>query len=263
MRFTSMLSGLLLAGAAVAQNTSCSPTSADASVLRYAYALQGLLERYYTSQPIDQSFFGDARNGSTAQYYQNFHGIQRENRLGVRAILQVANKVPGYSNPTCDYSLPDVSSGEDYVANALRLEGSVAAAFIGATGYTQSPEVSFILARLASQHTAGATWLAAQQTSVLFQANSSALVPAYNPAYVLGTGDETGRLGQYLGGCVSAPANPCGQAFYIGPLIGSIGNITAAAAGPSGSPSASASASASVSPTPTVSPTGAAKKLKN
>ncbi|RDW70860.1 uncharacterized protein DSM5745_08371 [Aspergillus mulundensis] len=248
MRFFSMFGGLLLAGAALAQNTSCSPKSSDAAVVEYAYALQGLLERYYTSQPINQTFLQTATNGSRLEYYQNLLGIQRQNRLGVRALQVVGAKVPGYSNPRCNYSVPRASSGEQYVTIALGLEADVAAAFIGATAYTQSPEVSFILARLAAVHTADTTWLAAGQKGIIFPSNTSSLVPAFNPAYVLGLGNETGRLGRYLPNCVSAPSSPCDQPFFIGPLVGSVGNRTSAAAGPSSSV-----------PSPSISPTAAAR----
>ncbi|KAL4917008.1 hypothetical protein BDW62DRAFT_184818 [Aspergillus aurantiobrunneus] len=250
MRVFSILSGLLLAGAAVAQDSSCSPQSSDAEVVEYAWALQTLLEGYYTSQPLNQTFLSDATNSSRAEYYQNLQGIHRRNRLGVRAIQQVASKVPGFSSPSCSFTYPNVTSGEDYVVNALQLETNVASALLGAVGYTQSPEVSFILARLASQHSAGATWLATQQTGVVFPSNISSLVPAYNPSYVLGSGNQPGRLGRYLGGCVSAPSDPCGQPFFIGPLVGSVGNQSSATVG--------STSSASISPTAT-----AAKRLFN
>ncbi|KAL4984915.1 hypothetical protein BDW68DRAFT_193298 [Aspergillus falconensis] len=250
MRFSSIFGGLLLASAAIAQNASCSPKSSDAEVVEYAYALQGLLESYYTSQPINQTFLRDATNSSRVEYYQNLLGIQRQNRLGVRALQQVGSQVPGFSNPRCDYSVPNATSGEEYVTNAAELEGSVASALIGAVGYTQSPEVSFILTRLAAVHTAGGTWLAAEQNGVVFPSNVSSLMPAYNPEYVLGSGNEPGRLGRYLQDCVTAPSDPCGQTFFIGPLVGSVGNRTSAAAVPSGSASI----------TPSISPTAAARK---
>ncbi|KAL4866798.1 hypothetical protein BDV12DRAFT_129508 [Aspergillus spectabilis] len=241
MRVFSMLSGCLLAGAAIAQNTSCFPQSSDADVVKYAWALQSLVESYYTSYPLNRTFLNDATNGSRTEYYQNIQGIQRQNRLGVRAVQQVGSNVTGYSNPSCNFTHPNATSGESYVRNALQLESSVASALIGATGYTQSPEVSFLLARLASEHTAGATWLAAHQTGVVFPTNSTSLVPAYNPEYVLGSGNQVRRLGRFLHGCVDAPANPSDQPFFIGPLVGSVGNRSSATVG--------ASSSASISPT--------------
>ncbi|KAL5338554.1 hypothetical protein BJX70DRAFT_194296 [Aspergillus crustosus] len=244
MRISSMLSGLVLAGAAIAQNTSWSPQSSDVAVVKYAWALQSLLEGYYTSQPLNQTFLSDATNASRTEYYQNIQGIQRQNRLGVGAVKQVGTKVPGYSEPSCNISHPNATDGESYVRNALLLESSVASALIGATGYTQAPEVSFLLARLAAGHTASATWLAANQAGIVFPRNSTSLVPAYNPEYVLGTRNQTGRLGQYLHGCVEAPSNPSGQIFFIGPLVGSIGNESSATVGATSSPSISPTAAA-------------------
>ncbi|KAL2801057.1 hypothetical protein BJX66DRAFT_604 [Aspergillus keveii] len=245
MRMFKFLGGLLLAGAAVAQNTtgSCKASSSDTEVVRYAWALQSLLERYYGSQPVNQTFLSDATNSTTAEYVQNLQGIQRQNRLGLRAVQLVAAKTGNFSRPTCNFTFPNATSGEDYVKNALKLETDVASAFIGATGYTQSPEVSFLLARLAAQHTADATWLATQQRGLIFPTNVTSLVPAYNPSYVLGSGNgnQTGRLGQYLRGCVSAPSSPCHETFFIGPLIASSGNRTSATEG--------STSSATVSPT--------------
>ncbi|KAI9375762.1 peptidase S8/S53 domain-containing protein [Aspergillus egyptiacus] len=223
MRLISFLSGLLVAGAAVAQNMSgCPPSPPDVEVVRYAWALQSLLERYYASQPLNQTFFSDATNSSGTAYYQNFLGIQRGNRLGVRGVQQVGSKVPGFSTPSCNFALPNATDSENYVRTALQLQQNVASALIGATGYTRSPEVAFLLSRLAAQHTAAATYLASQQSRIVFQSNSSSLVPAYNPAYVLANGTQPGRLGRYLNGCVRAPSNVCGQPFLIGPLIGSL-----------------------------------------
>ncbi|KAL3475136.1 hypothetical protein BJX99DRAFT_165954 [Aspergillus californicus] len=249
MRILSIACGLLLAGSAVAQNsTGCSPTSSDNEVVRYTWALQSLLERFYASQPINQTFLGNATNSSrTESYYRNFQGIQRESRLGVRAVQQIGSRLSNFSSPTCNFTYPNATDAEGYVRTALRLESSVASALIGAAGYTRSPEVSFLLSRLASQHTAGATWLATQQSDSVFQPMSGALVPAYNPSYVLSTsGDQPGKLGRYLRGCVRAPVNLCGQQFFIGPLIGTIGE--------QGSETSSSSSSA-------ISPTAAARNL--
>ncbi|KAL2820463.1 hypothetical protein BDW59DRAFT_116385 [Aspergillus cavernicola] len=240
MRILSTLSALLLSGAALAQNTTCSASSSDAEVVRYASALQSLTARFYASQPVNQTFLSDATNSSRVSYYQNIQGIQRDTRLGVRAVQQLGSRVSGFSNPSCNFTFPNATNGEGYVRNALQLESNVASALLGATGYTQSPEVAFLLSRLAAQHIANGIWLATQQTSVLFLSNSSSLLPAYNPSYVIASGDQPGRLGQYLQGCVQAPSNPCGQPFFIGPLIGSVGNSSSATAG---------SNSASISPT--------------
>ncbi|KAL2846437.1 peptidase S8/S53 domain-containing protein [Aspergillus pseudoustus] len=248
MRMFKYLSGLLLAGAAVAQNNSnssstgsCTASSSDSDVVQYAWALQSLLERYYGSQPLNQTFLQSASNNSSSQSLQNFQGIQRQTRLGVRAVQQVATQTGNSSSPRCNYNFPNATSGQEFLKTALKLETGVSSALLGATGYTQSPEVSFLLARLAAQHTADATWLATLQGGQVFPTNSSSLLPAYNPTYVLGSGNQTGRLGQYLNGCVSAPSPPCGDVFYIGPLVGSVGNQTSATVG--------SSSSASISPT--------------
>lgn len=241
MRIFSALSSLLLVGAAAAQSSgSCSPTSADVQVVQYGWALQYLLERYYSSQPLNSTFLMSADNSSSANYYTNFQGIQRQNRLGVRAVQQLGSKVPGFSAPRCNFTFPQASDGETWVKNALKLEQTVCGAYIGLAGYTQSPEVSFLIARLAAQHSGQAYYIASNVQQPVFPTNSSSLVPAYNPDYVLQSGNQPGKLGDYLNGCVSPPSSPCGSPLTIGPLIATSGgsNATSSSASPSGSATA-------------------------
>lgn len=240
MRLFSALSGLFLAGAAFAQNSSsgCSPKSADVQVIQFGWALQYLSERFYTAQPLNQSFLNSATNSSRANYNTNFQGIQRQNRLGVRAVQQLGSRVSGFSAPKCNYTFPSASNGESWVENALQLEQSITGALIGLAGYTQSPEVSFLLARLSAQHSGQAYYIASQQQGVVFPTNSSSLVPAYTPDWVLQSGNQPGKLGSYLKDCVSAPSSPCGEKLNIGPLIGTFGS-NATSNTSSASPSAS------------------------
>ncbi|KAA8647083.1 hypothetical protein EYZ11_004108 [Aspergillus tanneri] len=225
MRIFSALSGLLLAGAAFARNLSnsnstCSPQSSDVKVVQYGWALQYLAERYYSSQPLNQTYLNSATNSTRANYYSNFQGILRQNRLGVRAVQQLGSKVPGYNNPRCNFTFPPVRDGASWVRNALQLEQTLTGAFIGLAGYSQAPEVSFLVARLAAEHSGFSHYIASQQRSVVYPANSTTLLPAYAPDQVLKSGNRTGRLGTYLRNCVSAPSPPCGN-LTIGPLIGS------------------------------------------
>ncbi|RAK98897.1 uncharacterized protein BO80DRAFT_360436 [Aspergillus ibericus CBS 121593] len=248
MRIFSALNGLLLAGAALAQNasSSCSLQSSDSQVVDYGYALSYFLDRFYASVPVNQTFLNDALNSSTSQYYTNFQGILRQNRLGVRAVQQLGAKLSGWTPQNCSFSFPSATDGESFVSNALQLESTVAGAYIALAGYTQAPEASFLWARLAAEHTAHAYYIAGHQQSVLFPSNSSSLVPAYSPGYVLSNGTGQGRLGQYFQGCVTAPSTPCGQTLFIGPLTGTLGaNVSASAAA-----SSSAALSASATPSP-------------
>ncbi|KAI9045356.1 uncharacterized protein KD926_008782 [Aspergillus affinis] len=226
MRIFSALSGLLLAGAAFAQNSSssCSPKSGDVQVVQFGWALQYLAERYYSAQPLNQTFLNSVTNSSRANYYNNFQGIQRQNRLGVRAVQQLGSQVSGFSAPRCNYTFPSASDGETWVKNALKLEQSITGALIGLSGYTQSPEVSFLLARLSAEHNGHAYYIASQQQGTVFPTNSSSLVPAYTPDWVLQNGTQPGKLGTYLKNCVSPPSSPCGEKLKIGPLIGTFGS---------------------------------------
>ncbi|GES64226.1 hypothetical protein ATEIFO6365_0008029600 [Aspergillus terreus] len=238
MRFFSALSSALLVGAAAAQ--SCSPSSSDAQVVEFGWALQYLLERYYSSQPLNSTFLNSADNSSTANYYTNFQGIQRQNRLGVRAVQQLGSKVPGFSAPRCNFTFPNAKDGETWVKNAQKLEQNVCGAYIGLAAYTQAPEVSFLMARLAAQHSAHAYYITSNVQEPVFPTNSSSLIPAYPPDYVLQSGNQPGKLGDYLNGCVSAPSPPCGQKLTFGPLIASTGgaNASSSSASPSGTATA-------------------------
>ncbi|PWY90827.1 hypothetical protein BO70DRAFT_368054 [Aspergillus heteromorphus CBS 117.55] len=249
MRVFATLSQLLLAGLALSQSTSsssCSLQSSDDQVIDYGYSLSFFLDRFYSSVPVNQTFLNDALNSSTGAYLSNFQGLQRQNRLGVRAVQQLGARASGFSAHNCSFTYPTASDGEAFIRNALELESTVAGAYIALAGYTQSPEASFLWARLAAEHTAHAYYIASHQQSVLFPTNSSSLVPAFSPGYVLSNATGHGHLGRYFQGCVTAPPVPCGETLFIGGLTATLGaNVSASAAA-----SSSASLSASATPSP-------------
>jgi hypothetical protein len=114
---------------------------------------------------------------------------------------------------------------------------------VGAAGYTQSPEVAFLLARLAAQHAAHATWFGSRVNSTMFTPNATSLVSAYGPDEVLQKTNTTGSLGIYLGDCVTAPKEPCPGTLKIGPLEANITSGSAASGAILSTPLASATAS--------------------
>ncbi|KAI3059183.1 hypothetical protein CBS147353_10594 [Aspergillus niger] len=249
MRIVSALNGLLLAGVAVAQNTtssSCSLQSSDLPSVNYGFALSSFLDRFYSSVPVNQTTLNSTLNSSNSEFFANLQGIQRQNGLGVRAVQQLGAKVSGFSPQNCSFTFPSASDGETFVRNALQLESSVAGAYIALAGYIQAPEASLLWARLAAEHTAHAYYIASHQQAVLFPSNSTSLVPAYSPAYVLSNGTAPGQLGSYFQGCVTAPPAPCNQTLFIGPLTANLAaNVSASAATLS-----SVSLSASATPSP-------------
>ncbi|KAF7589951.1 hypothetical protein BBP40_003490 [Aspergillus hancockii] len=252
MRVFSALSSLLLAGVALAQSSSsCSPKSSDVQTVQFAWALQYLTERFWSAQALNQTFLSGAPNASNANYDANFKGITRQNRLGVRAVQQLGSQVSGFSAPRCNFSIPAAQDAKTFTKNALTLEQTVAGALVGLSAYTQAPQVSFLLARLAAQHSAHAAYIGNEQNSTYFPSNSSSLFPAYTPDQVLKTGNQTGQLGTYLKNCVSAPTGPCGQKVSIGPLVASL-NSTGAGGGGAGGASGSASPSGSATPSSSV-----------
>ncbi|OGM42485.1 hypothetical protein ABOM_008333 [Aspergillus bombycis] len=246
MRIFSALSSLLLAGAVAAQSSDCSPKSGDVQTLQFAWALQHLSERFWSSQSLNQTFLNNATNASTANYEPNFRGITRENRLGIRAIQQVGNNLSNFTTPRCNVTIPQASDANSFLKNALQVEQTIAGGFIGLAAYTQSPEVAFLLARLAAQHSAQSAYLGSEQNSTFFPSNSTSLVPAYTPDQILKAGNQTGQLGTYINRCVTAPAGPCGQKVNIGPLVATL-NSTSTGGGTSSSASPSSTATEATS----------------
>ncbi|EAW12712.1 uncharacterized protein ACLA_011390 [Aspergillus clavatus NRRL 1] len=259
MRF---FSALFVAGAATAANNSyCTPSSGDVQVVQLTWALEYLIEQFYSSTPLNQTFLNSAVNSSNANYYTNLQGMQRQNRLGVRAVQQLGNRVENFDSPKCNFTFETPSDSESFLQTALQLEQSVSGALIGLEGYTQAPEVSFLLARLAVQHGAHSGYLATTQEGVVFPNNATSLTPAYSPDYVLTSGQNPGQLGDYINGCVSAPQPPCGN-LTIGPLIGSLGgsNSTTSSSAAASSTGAGAGSSSDASATSTATATGSSKK---
>ena len=253
MRFLHTLGSLLLIGAAAAQGSGscdCTPANSDNQVVQFAWYLQFFSDRFYANNPVNQTFISSFPNSSSIAYSENIKGLETQSRLGVRAVQQLGTKVPSFTTPNCDFTFPQITDGKSYLRQAARIESDLTGAFIGLTGYTQKPEISFLLARLAAQHGAHAAWFGDKILPVFFQPNSTALVPAYSPDYVAKAGYKPGMLGQYLHSCARVPANPCGsnQALLIGSLTANLtspqvsssavaASSSAAAAGtPSGTP---------------------------
>ncbi|KAB8233151.1 hypothetical protein BDV23DRAFT_157670 [Aspergillus alliaceus] len=261
MRILSALSSLLLAGAALAQSSDCKPKSSDAQTVQFAYALQYLSERFWSSQPLNQTFLKDATNASRANYEANFKGITRENRLGIRAVQQVGNDVSGFSAPKCNFTFPSSKDADSFIKNALKIEQTVAGGLIGLSAYTQAPEVSFLLARLAAQHSSQAAYIGSETNSTYFPSNSTSLFPAYTPDEILKSGNQTGQLGTYFKNCVSAPSGPCGQKVNIGPLVATL-NSTGAGGGGGGASSSASPSSSGASSTASSTSTSSSRKRK-
>ncbi|CAI7623739.1 unnamed protein product [Penicillium pancosmium] len=231
MRFGSQIAWLFVAGGALssaASSSSCSLTSSDTDVLEYTWALSNFLNSFYQTVQLNQSVASLVTNSTSgSKALANLEGIVHADNLTAEAVREVGSQAPDFKEPSCQYTFPPVSSIQSFVKWAYQFESTLSGAFIGAAGYTQSPEVAFLLARLAAEHSAHATWIGSRVNSSMFQANATSLVPAYAPSQVLLKTNETGSLGTYLGDCVSAPQNPCG-ALQIGPLEANITSSSAA-----------------------------------
>ncbi|KAJ5766271.1 uncharacterized protein N7511_003887 [Penicillium nucicola] len=237
MRFLNFI-GLVLAGATASNAASaCAPTDSDAAVLEFAWGLADFIGGYYNST-VDSNFPSSSKNATVLGYKKILAGLSTQNTLSVEAIDKVSAKVSSYKEPQCTFDYPQVNTTAAWAYYAYQFESTVTGAFIGLAGYTQSPEVSFLMARLAAEHNGHATVIGSRVNSTLFADNSTSLVAAYGPNQVISTRNATGSLGQYLGGCLTAPSSPCG-ALRIGPL--------------DATPSSSAGASSTASPSSTAS----------
>ncbi|PKX97181.1 ferritin-like domain-containing protein [Aspergillus novofumigatus IBT 16806] len=257
MHILPTLSGLLLAGAATTaalNNSYCAPKSGDVQVVQYAWALEYMVQQYYASVATNQTFLNSAQNSSTANYASNLQGIGQQNRLGVRAAQQLGKRIGNFTAPGCNFTFPTPDSSQAFLSNAQAFESNASAALIGLEGYTQAPEVSFLIARLAAQHAGHAAYLATTQQASVFQSNVTSLVRAYSPSYVLSNGTSPGQLGRYFKGCVSAPRPPCGN-LTIGPLIATLGGNSS-----STNSSSSSSTATSSSASDTATSTGSSRR---
>ncbi|CAI7641727.1 unnamed protein product [Penicillium manginii] len=247
---------LLVAGGALssaASSSNCSLTSSDTDVLEYTWALSSFLNSFYETVQLNSSVASLVSNStSSSKALANLEGIVHADNLTAEAVRELSSKAPDFTEPSCQYTYPSISGIQSFIKYAYQFESTLSGAFIGAAGYTNSPEVAFLLARLAAEHSAHATWIGSRVNSSMFQANATSLVPAYAPSQVLLKGNDTGSLGAYLGDCVSAPKNPCGV-LQIGPLEANITSSSAAASSstPKSSSSVRLSSSASASATAT------------
>lgn len=237
MRLFALINGLLLlSGSSVAvkkkasstgasspaSTSGCKPTAADTSVIEFAWALQNLTDQWYSSSWLNSSAFSSAPNDSTAMWYPNFEGMKKASSLGLLAVNQTASRTPNVKQPRCNYTLPKATDSRSVLFTTRKLEASVCGAFIALAGYAESPEVSFLLARLAASHAAHATYIGGSLMEPIFSTKNDSLIAAYPPERVLSKGNATGMLGSFMGMCVNAPMKPCGKTLIVGPESGNL-----------------------------------------
>ncbi|KAJ5252601.1 hypothetical protein N7489_003011 [Penicillium chrysogenum] len=235
MRFdiiTLLLAGVTATSAATTTSgasaaSTCAPSASDAKVLQFALGVSNFIGTFYNETV--NSTFGESNNATIRAYQKILFGLEKGNTLSSQAIEKVGARAPGFSKPECDYQIPEVSSTQSWAQWAYRFESTVTGAFIGLAGYTESPEVAFLMARLAAEHSEHSSLIGSRVNSTYFAQNSTSLVAAYGPAQILSTRNQTGSLGEYLGGCLTAPTSPCGP-LRIGPLAATPSPSSSAAA---------------------------------
>lgn len=199
--------------------------------IQYAYTIQTLMQEYYFSVPVNTTFFSDLPNATAISPINgmtlaentvtNVNGLTKQAELGSEALRQFWGSYDSTSLSYCNYNLPAAATGLDHLKMAYFFEASLCGAFIGLAEVVQAPQAAFLMARLAAEHGVHASAIRGMMQAVGFHANSTSLLPAFAPSTVLMSNGsrEVGMLGSFLGGCASAPPNPCNGTIVIGPLL--------------------------------------------
>lgn len=123
------------------------PSMTDAMAIGFGYTVQGLLESYYNSVPVNASFFADvpgssmmASNGMTVaeNIVTDVEGLSKQASLGAEALMMVGGTL-GLTPPPCTYTFPPAPNGTAHLMNAYYFEATMCGAFIGLADYYQSP----------------------------------------------------------------------------------------------------------------------------
>ena len=215
----------LLVASAVQANFMCPvvPGSSDAVVVEFGLAVQTLLSEYYKSIPVNASFFATLPNNTGTDYLSNAMGLVQQADLGVMSLQQL-EVMTNASMPSCKYTFPPVTDAMSFFMNAYQIEATLCGTFIGLADYVMSPQVAFLMARLAAEHGIHASYIGSHLKPQVFMSNSTSLTPAFTPQEVLNSGMGVGMLGQYMNGCAVAPVAPCSGMVSIGELGANLTN---------------------------------------
>ncbi|KAK2868060.1 hypothetical protein FQN49_003195 [Arthroderma sp. PD_2] len=222
MQLSILANAVLVVGCMAQSNSACMPTSSDINAVKFAYNVQRLLSSYYNSVPVNQTFFSALPNNTVppTDFMANAIGLKRQAQLGVDALQQLSSKASNETDlPMCDYNLPTPMDAKSHLMTAYQIEATLCGAFIGLAAYVQSPEASFLMARLSAEHGIHASYIGSHMKSQVFMANSTSLTAAFTPEQVVESGDSVGHLGQYMNSCsVPTPSAICGGKLEIGDL---------------------------------------------
>ena len=278
MKFLPSLLLVAASGAVADYMCPAMPSDGDQTSLHYAYTIQNLLNIYYSSIPVNASFFSGlpnadmmASNGMTLaeNTVTNVMGLAKQAELGAEAIKEEMMGSMSTSMPMeCQYVLSPAPNASAHLMNAFYIEATLCGAFIGLADYLQSPTLNFLSARLAAEHGIHASAIRGMMQPVGFMPDSTMLTPAFTPETVMSSGMEVGMLGDWMGGCpVTPPMAPCGGSVSIGELLATLDGQTAdsgMACPSSMMPTATyaPAESASMSTAPVATFTGGGHKLK-
>lgn len=206
-------------------------TAADAASITYGYKVQSLLDNYYSSIPVNTSYFSDLSMAATQQSngmtkaentVTNIRGLAKQASLGKEALSELAQRAGIDLSDECNYKYPSAPNGTSFLDTAFYFEATMCGAFIGLADYVESPEAAFLAARLSAEHGIHASALRAMMQPVGFMPNSTALTPAFTPDMILEEGMSVGHLGTWLNGCAKSPAAPCSGQVVIGNLVATL-----------------------------------------
>lgn len=222
MKLSLLVNAALAVGSMALSSNGCMHISSDMTAMKFAYSVQRLLSSYYMSVPVNETFLASLPNNTVphTDFMSNIMGLGRQAELGVDALMQFSAKASNNTNwPMCNYNLPTPMDAKSHLMNAFQMEATLCGTFIGLADYVQSPQASFLMARLSAEHGIHASYIVSHMKPQVFMANSTSLTPAFTPQMVMTSGDGVGYLGQYMNNCsVPLPSAPCGGKVEIGNL---------------------------------------------
>ncbi|KAJ6089235.1 hypothetical protein N7467_004451 [Penicillium canescens] len=171
-------------------------------ILDYSYL-------FYSSIPLNQTFFSSAPNSSNANYYINIRRMAQQNYRGALLVESVGSNITGFQSPKCNFTTLSPTNATEFLDETLYLETSFTDAFLGLSRYTQTAEISELINWLAVQHGTHSTYIASFSQPSIFPPNGTSFEAILPPEHVLSTGNEPYMLGQLLGTCVTALKGPC------------------------------------------------------
>lgn len=130
------------------------PGTSDQAAIAFGYAIQELLNSYYESVPINQTFYSTLPSPTVpmTDFLANTMGLGVQAKIGSDALMALGQSSGIMAKPQCDFTYPPVTNASSHLMNAYMIEATLCGAFIGLADYVESPQAAFLMARLAAEH---------------------------------------------------------------------------------------------------------------